>query len=303
MQSSPTEIVKRRRKKHRDSFSAAKVNGYWVTRIRVRAYDHASGQLRTVSRGIRLCPVDEQHPTKDSVRQLVEEQIRRLKSRNSPPETVMKLGEFVERVWIPYVEGNKAFNTVRGYRHNWRLYFEPRCKDWWLRDVRTCQVEQLLKNIASEHKTEDGSPLSSTTLQHMKAQLSGIFTCAKRLGYYDGSNPVQGASIPKGGAKGETHAYSLEEAVEILSLLPELPRTIAATMSFTGMSLSEVQGFRWEDYDSERKEIRISRSRVMGRDKETKTPYRKAPLPVIELLAKMLEVHRSISIHLSSSAR
>jgi integrase len=198
----------------------------------------------------------------------------------------------VERVWISCIEADKACSTSRDYLHKWRLYLEPRCKDWWLRDVRTCDVEQLLKAIAREHKTEDEESLTTTTLQHIKAQISGIFTYAKRMGYYDGSNPVQGTSIPKSRPKQETHAYSLEEVLQIMSLFPEPACTLAATAAFTGMSLSEIQGLRWEDYAAKENEIRVTRSRVLGRDKETKTPYRQAPLPVIAPLARMLELHR-----------
>ena len=55
----------------------------------------------------------------------------------------------------------------------WKRYLEPRCQIM-LRDFRTVDGEKLLEAIAKEHK------LTSTTLAHIKAFLSGIFRFAKR---------------------------------------------------------------------------------------------------------------------------
>ena len=60
---------------------------------------------------------------------------------------------------------------------------EARC-DITLREFRTVDGERILDSIAKEHK------LTSTTLAHIKAFLSGSFRFAKRQGVINSENPV-----------------------------------------------------------------------------------------------------------------
>ena len=47
--------------------------------------------------------------------------------------------------------------------------------------------------------------------------------------------------LPQGKPPGETHAYSLEEIMQMLSVLPEPAVTIVAAAAFTGARKSEVR--------------------------------------------------------------
>src|ERR1019366_6068383 len=91
----------------------------------------------------------------------------------------------------------------------------------------------------------------------------------------------------------DPYAYSLEEILQMLNVLPEPAATIVAAASFTGARKGELRGFRWEDYDGE--EIRISQSYWRGHALEPKTKKSKAPVPVIAQLAERLNLHRSLS--------
>jgi hypothetical protein len=63
------------------------------------------------------------------------------------------------------------------------------------------------------------------TLQHIKSVLSGIFTFAKNEGVFDGANPVQGALLPSRAREAkETFAYNLNQILQILDVLPLLPK-------------------------------------------------------------------------------
>jgi len=98
-----------------------------------------------------------------------------------------------------------------------------------LRDFRTVDGEKLLEAIAKEHK------LTSTTLAHIKAFLSGICRFAKRQGVINSENPMRDVVLPRGMPAGETHAYSLEEVTQVLNVLPEPAATIVAIAAFTGV--------------------------------------------------------------------
>ncbi len=159
------------------------------------------------------------------------------------------------------------------------------CSTWWLRDVRTHDLQSLLQAVAQGHS------LSGATLRHVKALLSGIFNHARQQGYLDGANPVLGVGIPKARPASDTYAYTLEEVLHIISALPQPAATIAATAAFTGLRRGELQGLLWEHYTGE--EIRVTRSVWLGTIDEPKTRTSKAPVPVIAPLRKMLDAYRA----------
>jgi len=84
----------------------------------------------------------------------------------------MTLIRFTEDCYLPFVEDHKRISTFRGYRNIWRRYLKPRC-DIKLREFRTVEGERILGSIVRGHN------LTSTTLAHIKAFLSGIFRFAK----------------------------------------------------------------------------------------------------------------------------
>jgi integrase len=133
-------------------------------------------------------------------------------------------------------------------------------------------------------------PLSRNTLKHTKSLLSGIFKHAKRLGTIDGVNPIQDVSIPQGHECDDTYAYSREEIVRMITVLPEPAAAIVATAAFTGMRKGELRGLLWENYS--RTEIRVTQSVWEGLVTEPKTRKSKSPVPVIGPLAKKLDALR-----------
>jgi integrase len=91
--------------------------------------------------------------------------------------------------------------------------------------------------------------VTKTTLQHIKSVLSTIFTCAKNEGAFDGANPVDGVLIPWNVREpGETHAYDLDQVLQILDLLPLLAKSLIATAAFAGLRRGELRGLEWTDY-------------------------------------------------------
>jgi len=246
------------------------------------------GKLKTVQRAKQLAPTDARHKTKASVKPLAEAVLKPTNERLYSPETVTTIGQFVEGVYLPHVEAQKRASTHKGYRDIWGNHLQARCSDWWLRETRTCEVQQLLEEIASNGA--DLPRLSRTSLKHIKALLSGIFNYAKQQGYFDGVNPVHGTAIPKAPAGQETYAYSLEEISHMLLRLSEPAATVVATAAFTGLRRGEIQGLLWESYDGQ--QIQVQQSIWNGIASEPKTAKSKAPVPVIPRLRIMLDAHR-----------
>jgi integrase len=255
----------------------------------LRYYDSefaADGSVRRVQKTKKLAAVGLECPNKTTARDLARKFLESINLARNTPESAMTLTRFTEDRYLPFVEEHKRISTFRGYRNMWRGYLKPRC-EIMLREFRTVDCERILDSIAKEHK------LTSTTLAHIKAFLSGVFRFAKRQGVIDFENPVRDVVLPRGKTPGETHAYSLEEITLMLNVLPEPASTIVAVAAFTGVRKGELRGFLWENYDGEH--VLISQSFWRGHALEPKTRQSKAPVPVIRQLSRMLDSHRSIS--------
>jgi integrase len=167
------------------------------------------------------------------------------------------------------------------------LILKKPCGQTRLRDFRTVDGERLLAEIAERYH------LARNTLKRTKNLISGIFKCAKRLGCINGVNPMQDVSIPKSRPGGQTYAYSLEEIIKIISILPQPAATVVATTAFTRMRKGEIRGLLWEKYYGD--SIWVSQSVWERFISEPKTERSNSPVPVIKPLAEMLRKHRQAS--------
>jgi integrase len=133
--------------------------------------------------------------------------------------------------------------------------------------------------------------LSRRSLAHVKAFLSGIYTFARNHGHFDGANPATAVKLPKAKPPEDTHAYSLKEETAMMTAVKsDRGRLAIAIASYTGVDKGELEALRWEDRVNG--DFQIRRKIWCGKEKEPKTEKRKAPIPVIPHLAKMLDAHR-----------
>jgi integrase len=266
--------------------------GWWVLRYRERV--GVGGQLMTVQRAKRLVPVDARHKTKASVRRLAEQQLEPLNRNSILPLSITTVGDFVARVYLPFVKQQKRPSTYRGYSQMWTNYLNVRCESDWLREVKTLHVQKWLEEVAKEYG------ISKTTLKHVKNFLSGVFRHAAQQGYFDAANPVKLAEIPSFAPNGkETKAYSLEEIGAMLRVLSEPAATVIATAAYTGLRLGELRGLTWESYEQGQDDeslglLHVTRSVWRSHVGEPKTEKSKAPVPVIQQLAERLTAHREL---------
>ena len=205
-------------------------------------------------------------------------------SGSIPAERIVRIGDFVERVYLPWIDQHKRPSTAKGYRDIWQDHLKPLAEKVWLRDTRTFHVQGWLDHIGAGN-------LSRNTLKHVKSVVSGIFTLAKQQDYFQGENPARDTAInPRAAEPQETYAYSLDEIKTMLALLPESAAAAFAVAAFMGLRHGEIQGLLWENYRDG--EMYVSRSIWNGRVTDPKTRKGRAPVPVIRQLADRLEMHR-----------
>jgi integrase len=203
-----------------------------------------------------------------------------------PPERIVGFADFVTGVYLPWVKETKKPSTYKGYSDIWEHHLKAVSsrEGIKLKDLRTFTVQRWLNEIGQEN-------LSRNSLKRIQSVLSGIFKQAKRLGYYDGVNPVQDTAVnPHAAPPAETYAYSLEEIQAVLSVLPEPAATCFAIASFAGLREGELSGLEWPDYRNGA--LHVSRAVWNGQIVKPKTKQSEAPVPVIRQLAERLEMHR-----------
>lgn len=241
----------------------------------------------TVTRALRcrkLADYSDTYRSEGDVRPLPQSILAPLAGDFKQTQVTMQFGQFVEQESWPHAQEQLRHSVWKDHMRRWSKHLASHCSDWWIRDVRTCDIQRVLNTIAQQND------LTRTTLRRIKALLSSIFKFAKQQGHFDGLNPCVDVAIPKGRENAETYAYTLEEAAEIPLRLPEPASTIVAVAAFTGLRRGEIRGLQWEDYDGS--ELRVTRSIFNGIIEQPKTRKSKAPVPVISQLRAMIDSHR-----------
>jgi integrase len=211
------------------------------------------------------------------------------------PETAITFIKFVESVHIPHIEKRVRPSTMRGYRILWnqiKPFVVP--MELWIRDIKAKDITDLLDGMGrAKRENSVESRFNITTMGHVKAFLSGVLRFAIAQDYRDdAANPVEAATLPIVREANDTHAYSAEECNGMIAVLPEPARTMVYTATYAGVRRGELRGMRWEDYDLDNKEMRITQSIWNGIATAPKTKKSKAPIAVIGRLAQVLEMHR-----------
>jgi len=218
---------------------------------------------------------------------IVTEAARHMVSVNAgaiPADRIVTIGDFLERVYLPWIELHKRPSTAKGYRDIWEDHLRALSSHMWLKDTRTYHVQGWLNQIGA-------GTLSRNTLKHIKSVVSAIFTLAKQQDYFHAENPARDTAINPGAAEPqETYAYTLKEIQAILSRIPETAGTAFAIAAFMGLRHGEIRGLQWENYKNG--EMQVSRSIWNGRVTDPKTRKGRATVPVIRQLAERLELHR-----------
>jgi integrase len=259
-------------------------HGAWFVHYRERVRQE-DGTVKLRRRTKRLGSVEE-FPTKSDIEPLRTAFMQNTNVGQYSPHSSMTLSDFVVNVYLPWVNAERRASTHKGYREIWENHIVERVGNIRLREFRTVHASKMLRAIAGD------CDLTKTTLQHIKAVLSGVFTYAKNEGAYDGSNPVQGVMIPRRAREPEeTYAYNLIQILRILDVLPLLPKAVVATASFAGLREGELRGLEWTDYTGEA--LEVNRSIWKNIVNKPKTRVSQQPVPVIHKLANVLDEYRS----------
>ena len=272
------------RRKRQQAGTIFKARGSWYVRyFEDRVEDGAVKHVR-VARQVGSVTTRGKRPP-----QTIEDEAKRIVAdanvTNKTPERVLTVGDFMEKVYLPYIEKFKRASTQKGYKDIWNIHLKPRCGEEWLKDVRTFHVQAWLDSMAKP------GTLGRNTLRHIKTFISAVFKLARQQGYYLNENPVRDTAIsPRAPQPQETYSYSLDEIQSMLAVLPERAAAVFAVAAFAGLRRSEIQGLLWENYQEGM--IHVTRAIWGGQVSDPKTERSKGAVPVIQQLAARLDTYR-----------
>ncbi len=217
-----------------------------------------------------------------AVRTLADEFLAPLNNGSFTAESTMSIADFWDRRYFPHVQAQKSPSTVNGYRNMWSRYLKGHMT-MAIRDFRTVDCQRVLEAVVVEHD------VSNTTARHIKHLLGGLFRYAIQVGVLNGVNPVQAASIPKAKSGRRTYAYTLDQILKMLEILPQPARAIVAVAGFAGLRKGEIRGLRPEDYDGST--LNIERAAWRGHIAKPKGKRGAGVVPLIPTAAAVLDEH------------
>jgi integrase len=267
-----------------------KHHGSWVLRF----YETVIQDGRRVRKKSfkRLAPVCTDYPTKRSVLLLAEKILAPINAGTQQPESAMRVVDFIDNVFLPYVLKELRPATYKNYRKDlYEKHLKALLGDVRLRDFRTVHGQRILRSIPPP---STGTGSGRTTLLRAKAFLSSVFKHARREGFLDNPNPMKDVSVPGKPQKVRGSIYTMEEIEGMARCVGEVNMaalTAISVAAFAGLRLSELRGLRWSDYDG--RSLRVSRSVWRTHVGPTKTESSANSVPVLPVLAKILDDHRA----------
>jgi len=247
---------------------------YWVDVI------GPDGEITRKRVAKRLAKVGGEYRTAASVQHLADKLLAPINA-GAPAESALTLGAFIKDHYLPDAEARLKPATSHTYKTLWKM-LKPMVNGLELREYRTSHVDTLLATVGKRN-------LAHTTNKKVKAFLSAVFHEAARRDLVT-NDPVRAARLPRGKPYTSTTAYTLDEFVAMLKVLPEPARTAVLVAGLTGLRVSEIKGLRWEDYNGEVLNVRRSVWRTTVSD--TKTLASAAPVPVVKPVRDALAEQR-----------
>jgi integrase len=187
----------------------------------------------------------------------------------------MRVTDFVEQVFLPWIQKHRSASTFKSYSVYWKTYLLPHFNHTrTLRDYESRHGNRLIETLCSKY--------SENTVMHARALCSAIFALAKTHGYLPNGSSNPWRDIKRTVAAQpvkETIAYTQKEVELIMDALnniegrEEYSAKVAGMMIaicfYGGLRPSEAAGLKWEDVDFDKNRMLIRAAFVAGSFKET----------------------------------
>src|SRR5438132_1728464 len=99
--------------------------GKSLARSVLRQSSAAGRTIQRLQRAHKLVEAVGEYRSKRAARVLADEFLAPLNDGRSTPQSTMTLTQFVENIYLPFVQAHKRISTFHGYRNMWKAYLKP----------------------------------------------------------------------------------------------------------------------------------------------------------------------------------
>jgi integrase len=272
-----------------------RVGTCWLLQYRKPVIENGVEKSKRIT--TKLATYGEEYRTKSDVQPLADAILRPLNAGIVVAESVQTITDYFEKTFMPYVEleaskprGDFRPATASGYKWMWSA-LKPYAPNIPLAEFRTMHAQQWLQKVALAKQR------SHAANANFKNFLRSAMRYAKRMGLISfDTNPVKDAAIPRGTPRKRREAYTLDETLAMLEVVPEECRTAVAIAALLGLRRGEVQALKWSDFDFAKNEVMVQRSAWQSEVRDTKTVASHAAVPLCEPLIPFLDAHRQRNV-------
>ncbi len=172
---------------------------------------------------------------------------------------------------------NLAASTRAKYEIQLKNHIRPAFQELQLYDVTTTRIEEWLQK-----KAETG--MSWATRTDLRNIMSGMFTQAKKWGYWKEENPVTEVSTGKKRAKRERKKLTDDNTRRLLAALPNDVRFLCLAALVSTLRISELLGIQEKHLNFDKEIIEIRQRYWRGDLDDTKTERSKRDVPMASLV-------------------
>lgn len=210
-----------------------------------------------------------------AVKDLAARRMAKVNKENASSFPSLTVGEFYEKEYLPWARANLRGSTVEVYESIWNSRLDA--------ELGEKRLDQYSPADATKFLSKTASSLARTSLAHVRALMSAVFSHAAALGKCS-SNPIRDAKVlAKAKATKGTGHYTTEEVKAALKALEKDPVAAAlfALCSVQALRPSEAIALKVEDVRDGA--IHVSRSFTRGKFLgETKTEGSASSVRLIE---------------------
>jgi integrase len=227
------------------------------------------------------------YKTKSAMWQHLEPAVRALNNQSVEPAYVAHVAPTMSDVISKYMELNLphlAKSTKNVQNGQLRIHIEPKWGEKILTDIQPGDVQEWIQTVK----------LSQVSKGHVMVLMRRLYKLAMLWKMFPvGFNPLSLVEV-KGATSRENEPIILTPA-QVTKLIEELspPHDLMVLVTASlGLRISETLALRWEDFDFEKKTVRVQRAFTHQELKATKSVSSKATLPVQAALLEALKEAR-----------
>ena len=215
-------------------------------------------------------------------------------------DSSITLGEWVERWMEEYKKPLLRQSTCTGYSTDIRNHILPYLGSKKLSQIKTADLQKHYNRLLESGRVKgNGEGLANATVRGIHMILRESLESAVREGLIP-KNPADGTAPPKIHRK-EKQVLTKDQLEKFMKLIEgdEVWYDFFYTEIITGMRQGEICGLRWEDFDEEKRTLRVARSvdfvhmeLVVG---ETKTDDGKRTIYLPDSLWRLLADRKKVA--------